>query len=90
MKYRDGIRSLNLNSKSSKKIRRSCFSTETENHMDLRYEAIYNAVMGDRDAIEEVLKYYDASRMKEDNKLLKLLHSPKLMLHELRIGKRQI
>ena len=28
--------------------------------MDLRYEAIYNAVMGDRDAIEEVLKYYDA------------------------------
>ena len=35
-------------------------STETENHMCLRYEAIYNAVMGDRDAIEEVLKYYDA------------------------------
>ena len=35
-------------------------STETENHMCLRYEAIYNAVMGDRDAIEEVLKYYGA------------------------------
>ena len=28
--------------------------------MCLRYEAIYNAVMGDRDAIEEVLKYYGA------------------------------
>lgn len=35
-------------------------TTRTENHMDLEYEIIYNAVMGDKSAIEQVLKYYDA------------------------------